>query len=38
MLTDDELVALRSTASSSGIPVSTAAYRLIARSLSRKSG
>jgi hypothetical protein len=38
MLTDDELVALRSSARSSGIPVSTAAYRLIARSLSRSRG
>lgn len=35
MLTDDELGALRTAARTSGIPLSTAAYRLIARSLSR---
>jgi len=38
MLTDEELAALRSLATRSDIPVSTAAYRLIARSLSRARG
>jgi len=35
MLTDTELSALRGFAQKSGIPVSTAAYEFIARSLSR---
>jgi DNA invertase Pin-like site-specific DNA recombinase len=38
MLTDTELRTLTSTARKQGIPVSTAAYRYIAKSLGRSKG
>ncbi len=38
MLTDVELATLRGLARKSGVPVSTAAYEFIARSLTRQRG
>lgn len=38
MLTDTELATLRGVAKKAGVPVSTAAYQFIARSLTRRRG
>jgi hypothetical protein len=38
MLTDTELATLRGLARKSGVPVSTAAYQFIAKSLTRQRG